>query len=330
MGALLSFIGVLVLVLVAVIGAKANMQFILGVAVPYAAAATFVIGLVMRVMKWASSPVPFRIPTTCGQQKTLPWIKHDWVENPTTIWGVLARMFFEVFLFRSLFRNTKTELHEGPKLVYGSAKWLWFFGLVFHWSFLVIAIRHLRFFSEQVPGLIQLLESLDNFLQIGAPGLYLTDLALISAVTVLFLRRVVLPNIKYISLPADYFPLFLIGGIAVSGVLMRYFTKVHIVGVKQFTMSLVSLSPKLPQSEIGAIFWVHLLLVSALFAYFPFSKLVHMAGVFMSPTRNLASTGRIKRHINPWNYPVKIHTYEEYENDFRDKMKAAGLPVEKE
>jgi len=330
MGALLSFIGVLVLVLFAVIGAKANMQFILGVAVPYAAAATFVIGVVLRVMKWASSPVPFRIPTTCGQQKTLPWIKHDWVENPTTIWGVLTRMFFEVFLFRSLFRNTKTELHDGPKLVYGSAKWLWFFGLVFHWSFLIIAIRHLRFFAEQVPGLIQIVESLDNFLQIGAPGLYLTDLALLSAVTVLFLRRVVLPNIKYISLPADYFPLFLIGGIAVSGVLMRYFTKVHIVGVKQFTMSLVSLSPKLPQGEIGAVFWVHLLLVSVLFAYFPFSKLVHMAGVFMSPTRNLASTGRVKRHINPWNYPVKIHTYEDYENDFRDKMKAAGLPVEKE
>jgi len=25
-----------------------------------------------------------------------------------------------------------------------------------------------------------------------------------------------------------------------------------------------------------------------------------------------------------------VHTYEEYENDFRDKMKGAGLPVEKE
>ncbi len=55
-----------------------------------------------------------------------------------------------------------------------------------------------------------------------------------------------------------------------------------------------------------------------------------MAGVFMSPTRNLANNSREKRHINPWNYPVHVHTYEEYENDFRDKMKGAGLPVEKE
>jgi nitrate reductase gamma subunit len=33
--------------------------------------------------------------------------------------------------------------------------------------------------------------------------------------------------------------------------------------------------------------------------------------------------------VNPWNYPVKVHTYEEYEDDFREKMIEAGLPVEK-
>jgi hypothetical protein len=55
-----------------------------------------------------------------------------------------------------------------------------------------------------------------------------------------------------------------------------------------------------------------------------------MGGVFMSPTRNLANNNRMKRHINPWNYPVHVHTYAEYEDDFREKMKNAGLPVEKE
>ena len=66
-----------------------------------------------------------------------------------------------------------------------------------------------------------------------------------------------------------------------------------------------------------------------LLAYFPFSKLMHMAGVFLSPTRNLSNDSRIVRHVNPWNYPVKVHTYEEYEDEFRDKMIEAGLPVEK-
>ena len=65
-------------------------------------------------------------------------------------------------------------------------------------------------------------------------------------------------------------------------------------------------------------------------AWFPFSKLMHAGGVFLSPTRNLSNNSRSRRHINPWNHPVSVHTYEEYENEFRDKMKAAGLPVEKE
>ena len=33
--------------------------------------------------------------------------------------------------------------------------------------------------------------------------------------------------------------------------------------------------------------------------------------------------------MNPWNYPVKVHTYEEYEDEFREKMIGVGLPVDK-
>ena len=95
-------------------------------------------------------------------------------------------------------------------------------------------------------------------------------------------------------------------------------------------MSLFCLKPSAPAENIGVIFYIHLFLLSTLFAYFPMSKLVHLGGVFMSPTRNLANNSRMKRHVNPWNYPVHVHTYEEYENDFRKKMKEAGIPVEKE
>ena len=54
-----------------------------------------------------------------------------------------------------------------------------------------------------------------------------------------------------------------------------------------------------------------------LLAYFPFSKLMHMAGVFLSPTRNLANNNRMVRHVNPWDYPVKVHPYEEYEDELQ-------------
>jgi nitrate reductase gamma subunit len=99
--------------------------------------------------------------------------------------------------------------------------------------------------------------------------------------------------------------------------------------VKELTMGLATFSPTVPEAVSG-LFYGHFFLVCVLFAYLPFSKIMHMAGVFLSPTRNLANNNRAIRHINPWNAPVKVHTYEEYEDDFRDKMKQAGVPVDKE
>ena len=331
MKAIVSFVAVLLLVAIGYMGGSAGSapRFLLGVVAPYSAFAIFVVFMVVRVLKWASSPVPFRIPTTTGQQKSLPWIKDSKIESPSTGLGVIVRMALEVLVFRSLFRNLKTQLHEGGRIAYGEAKWLWMAGLAFHYSFAFILFRHLRFFIEKVPAPVQLVEGLDSFLQVGAPLLYLTDVVLLAAVTYLFIRRVALPQMRYISLIADYFPLVLILGIGLTGVLMRYFSKTDIVGVKMLAMGLISFNPAVPDT-IGPMFFAHIFLLSVLFAYFPFSKLVHMGGVFLSPTRNLANNSRMKRHINPWNYPVHVHTYEEYENDFRDKMKEAGLPVEKE
>jgi nitrate reductase gamma subunit len=157
----------------------------------------------------------------------------------------------------------------------------------------------------------------------------MTDVILLAAVTYLFIRRVALPQMRYISLIADYLPLFLIIGIGISGVLMRYFFKTDIVNVKVMAMGLISLNPVVPAETISVIFFIHLFLLSVLFAYFPLSKLAHMGGVFLSPTRNMANNSRMKRHVNPWNYPVHVHTYQEYEDEFREKMKGAGLPVER-
>ncbi len=330
MNALYSLVLVLALVVVAVLGAgAAGWTTLFGVWIPYFAVAFFVVGFIWKLVDWGRSAVPFRIPTTAGQQYSMPWIKQSKLDNPSTTLGVLGRMFFEVVLFRSLFRNTKMELRDGPKLSYGSSKWLWLFALLFHYSFLIIFLRHMRFFTEPVPAIFAGLEFFDGILQLGAPTLYITDLIIVAAITYLFLRRVVIPQMRYISLPADYFPLFLILGIAVSGIFLRYFTKTDVVGVKELTMGLARFHPTVPEG-IGVMFFIHLFLVSSLLVYFPLSKLMHMGGVFLSPTRNLANTSRMKRHINPWNPEVKFHHYEEYEDEFRDQMQEAGLPLEKE
>ncbi|MCU0259253.1 MAG: respiratory nitrate reductase subunit gamma, partial [Solirubrobacteraceae bacterium] len=132
-----------------------------------------------------------------------------------------------------------------------------------------------------------------------------------------------------ISLPADYVPLLLILAIAGTGVLLRYFFKTDVVAVKELAVGLVTFAPTIP-AGISPLFYVHLFLVSALFVYLPFSKLTHMAGVFLSPTRNLANSNRMKRHVNPWDRPVDVHTYAQWEEEFHDKIVAAGLPLDRE
>jgi nitrate reductase gamma subunit len=320
---------VLVLVGLAAVGAEAGLHVLFGVVVPYLALALFVVGVIWRLLAWARVPVPFRIPTTCGQQKTLPWIKQDKLENPFTTMQVVGRMALEVLFFRSLFRNSRVE-KQGSKVAYADSKWLWLGAIVFHYGFLVVVLRHVRLFTEPVPAAILGIQELDGFFQIGVPVLYLTTLALLAGVSYLLIRRLFVPQVRYISLANDYFPLFLLLGIAITGILLRHFVKTDIVAVKELAVSLATFSPAIAAAPLHYLVYVHLFLVSVLIAYFPFSKLMHAGGVFMSPTRNLASNNRAVRHVNPWNHPVKVHTYEEYEDDFRDKMKGAGIPVEKE
>ena len=86
----------------------------------------------------------------------------------------------------------------------------------------------------------------------------------------------------------------------------------------------------IPRPVVGLPFFMHLFLVSVLFAYFPFSKLMHMGGIFLSPTRNLANNNRMRRHVNPWNPEVEVHTYRQWEDEFRDKIEAAGIALDAE
>ncbi len=319
---------VAMVLLAAAASQSAGATWTLSILVPYAAALTFLLGIAWRVIRWSLSPVPFRIPTVCGQQKALDWIKPSRLESPYNTAGAVARMALEILLFRSLFRNTRSKLREGPKLGFRENKLLWAGALAFHWSMLLILLRHLRLFIEPPPVFVVGLERIDGFFQVGVPVLYATDIVFLAALVYLVQRRLSDPQVRYISLFTDYFALFLLLAIGISGVWMRYFARVDVIAVKQFAIGLATFAPIQPQN-LGGYFLVHLTLVSALAAYFPFSKLVHLGGVFLSPTRNLANNNRMKRHVNPWDYPVNVHTYEEWEAEFHDKMAAAGLPLER-
>mgnify|MGYP001156475578 CR=1 FL=1 len=329
MSPLMALVAVLILTLVSLgIALSGTLTRLLLVVVPYAVFTLFLAGVVYRILKWARAPVPFRIPTTCGQEKSLAWIKTSPLESPPCLWGVIGRMALEVLLFRSLFRNTRLDMGQN-RPVYPSAKWLWFFGLTFHWSLLIIVLRHLRFFIEPIGPCITALSSLDGFFEIGVPTLYLSDAAMLAGITFLFLRRLIVPQVRYISLFTDYFSLLLILGVVTTGLIMRHFFPADLLQVKNLALGWFTFSPFVPQG-VGTLFTLHLCFVFTLLVFFPMSKLMHAGGVFLSPTRNLVNDSRMRRHVNPWNAPVKVHTYEEYEDEFRTQMKTAGIPVEKE
>jgi len=80
----------------------------------------------------------------------------------------------------------------------------------FHYSFLIVVIRHMRLFLNPVPEVIAFLDWADSMFEIGVPSMYMTTAGLIGGAALLFSRRLVNRHVRYISLMNDYFPLVLI------------------------------------------------------------------------------------------------------------------------
>lgn len=305
-------------------------RWLLAVGVPYAALAIAAAGLVLRVVGWARVPVPFRIPTTCGQQQGIAGFRPSRLENPPRGTWAAARLASELLLFRSLFRNTGSFVNGEPRrLVTFDRKLLWLAALAFHYSMLAVVLRHLRFAFEPLPPFVAALAAADGFFEIGTPAVYATDLVLIVSLGWLFCRRLADPVARFCSLFADYFALSLIASVVVSGFLMRHFWRVDIAGAKEWALSVITLQPDASLAP-GGFFLVHVSLAAALVSWIPFGKLAHAAGVFLSPTRVLPNDSRRRRHVNPWNQPVPVRHYGEWEEEFKSVITGAGLPLDRE
>ena len=165
----------------------------------YVAAAVLVFGLLYRIVDYARTPAPLKIPTTPA---------------PTTRSGVVVRMAEEVLLFRSLFRSNK---------------WIWLFGFAFHVALAVVLARHLRYFTEPVWLPVQLIQPF---------GIY-AGLAMVGALAMLWLRRFAVSRVRYISAPSDHLWLLLLILIGASGLAMKFVAHTDIVAVKAFFLGLL-------------------------------------------------------------------------------------------
>ena len=165
----------------------------------YVATAIFLVGLGMRIARYARTPAPLKIPTTPA---------------PTTRGGVVLRMGTEVFLFNSLFKANK---------------WIWLFGIMFHVALALVLLRHLRYFLEPVPTWVVMIQPF---------GLY-AAFAMVVGLAGLWARRLFVERIRYISSPSDHLMLALLLGIALTGLGMTYLFSVDITAVKLFFTGLM-------------------------------------------------------------------------------------------
>jgi nitrate reductase gamma subunit len=224
----------------------------------YAATIVLVGGVGFRIWEYATTPAPLKIPTTPA---------------PTTRSGVAFRLFREVVLFESLFKANK---------------WIWLFGWVFHAALLLVLLRHLRYFTHPVWEWVALIQPF---------GIY-AGFAMVAGLLGLWARRLLVPQIRYISAPSDHLMLALLIGIGASGLLMKYVARTDIVALKSFFLGLMFFDWQ-PIPRDPALL-VHLALVAALMIVFPFSKLLHAPGLFFSPTRNQVDNPRERRHLANW------------------------------
>ena len=224
----------------------------------YAAAAVLVAGLVRKIVQYARTPAPLKIPTTPA---------------PLTRSGVVARVAREVVLFESLFK---------------ASKWTWLFGWIFHAALLVVLVGHLRYFTEPVWVPAALVQGIVPY----------AGLAMVAGLAGLWARRFLVDRVRYISAPSDHLMLALLVAIGASGLAMRFGVHTDIIALKAFALGLVRFDWQPIPSD--GVLLLHLVLVVALMAVFPFSKLLHAPGLFFSPTRNQADDPRERRHVFSW------------------------------
>lgn len=224
----------------------------------WVATLVLVIGVARKLHLYWTIPAPLKIPT---------------MPAPTTRRGVVWRMAREVLLFQSLFRADKL---------------LWAISMVFHYSLLLIVLRHLRYFLDPVWGVIVFIQPF---------GLY-AGFGLMLGLVGLLARRIWIDRVRYISAPSDFLMLVLLLVIGGSGLMMKYVNPTDIVMVKAFFQGLKFFNWQPLPADFTLL--LHLSAVVLLMIIFPISKLLHAPGVFFSPSRNQVDDSRERRHLAAW------------------------------
>jgi len=168
----------------------------------YFAAGLFAVGLTYRIIDYARTPAPLKIPTT---------------PSPRTQTGVVLLMAREVLFFQSLF---KANL------------WTWMFSAMFHAGLALVLLRHVRYFIDPVWSWVIFIQPF---------GIY-AGFLMVAGLAGLWARRFLVDRVRYISTPSDHLMLAMLITIGISGLVMKFLTHTDVVAIKNFFMGLMSFS----------------------------------------------------------------------------------------
>jgi nitrate reductase gamma subunit len=226
------------------------MEYVIGMVLPYVALSVFLAGMLFRIAGWLRTPVPFHL--------TL-------FPSPGSRMGKIGTIVVELVLCRTLYRADKL---------------LWSCVWLFHLSLFMVIFGHVFgiYFLRDQFVLIGFRPELSQILSVFLGGL--TGAIMVFSLLALLCRRIFNREVRRLSAPDTYFDLILLLAIAITGILM-YVPGFHteLPDVRGYMAGLLLLDPApLPRSPV---FVTHFLLVNLLLLYFPFSRLVHLAGFFV-------------------------------------------------
>jgi nitrate reductase gamma subunit len=233
----------------------------------YLAAAVFLGGMAWRLLKWKRASVPLKIVLTPA---------------PTTATGVARRLAGEIIGFRSLFTANRL---------------FWIPAWLFHVLLLLLLVGHVAglIVAKQAESILGLTEpQFERFAQLG--GATVGALAF-AAVLALLIWRFASERSSYISTLSDYFGLCLLAVVIATGNQMRLMNQLDIIQARAFVHGWFAFHPVPPPND--PVFAAHVLLVSALLIFIPFSKLVHIGGAALfNPALNQLNNARDRRHLH--------------------------------
>jgi nitrate reductase gamma subunit len=228
------------------------LAFIFYYITPYVAVVIFFGGLAYRIYRWSQKdPV--------GAHLSL-------FPRPEGTWARLWDALVDMFTMKGLVRVNKL---------------LWAGGFIMHLGLLFTFVGHIRAFAE-LYFLWRLLgwgpEQQHTFSAVAGT---IAGLLFSIPLFYLLLRRWS-GAMKWLSTPEDFFVLYLLIAIGLTGFHMRLLRDVQVQELHRFFRGLASFNWQPAPLSAGTSFTYHFAFVQILMVYFPFGKLTHTIGSLFS------------------------------------------------